>query len=66
LSFMRARKPCLLMRRRFRGRYVGPIQSSREGGKLTRNARVRSRLTYPHGGRTFGPPLQNLPPIITS
>lgn len=23
LSFMRARKPCLLMRRRFRGRYVG-------------------------------------------
>jgi len=26
--FMRARKPCLFMRRRFRGRYVGPINSS--------------------------------------
>jgi len=34
LSFMRARKPCLLMRRRLRGRYVGfPILPSSKAGK---------------------------------
>jgi hypothetical protein len=34
LSFMRARNPCLLMRRRLRGRYVGfPILPSRKAGK---------------------------------
>lgn len=39
LVLMRARNPCLLMRRRLRGRYVGfPIVSSCKAGKPTRRA----------------------------
>src|SRR5437773_2483632 len=59
---MRARNPCLLMRRRLRGRYVGPIHSSREDGKRTRSSARRSRLTFPQADRTFGPPLLDVPP----
>src|SRR5881296_1794357 len=59
---MRARNPCLLMRRRLRGRYVGPIHSSREDGKRTRSSARRSRLTFPQTDRTFGPPLLDVPP----
>src|SRR6266478_6678622 len=59
---MRARNPCLLMRRRLRGRYVGPIHSSREDGKRTRSPARWSRLTFPQADRTFGPPLQDVPP----
>src|SRR5882724_469788 len=59
---MRARNPCLLMRRRLRGRYVGPIHSSREDGKRTRSSARRSRLTFPQVDRTFGPPLLDVPP----
>src|SRR5919108_1414787 len=62
--FMRARNPCLLMRRRFRGRYVGPIFSSCKGGKVTRILRGGSRLTFPHAGRTFGPPLLDVLPFF--
>src|SRR5438876_5319906 len=53
---MRARKPCFLMRRVLRGRYVGPMETSREAGKRTRLRRDGSRLTFPHAGRSFGPP----------
>src|SRR5256884_219841 len=59
---MRARNPCLLMRRRLRGRYVGPLHSSREDGKRTRSSARRSRLTFPQVDRTFGPPLLDVPP----
>src|SRR5207249_1326717 len=59
---MRARNPCLLIRRRLRGRYVGPIHSSREDGKRTRSSARRSRLTFPQVDRTFGPPLLDVPP----
>src|SRR5438046_5037557 len=61
-SFMRARNPCLLMRRRLRGRYVGPIHSSRGDGKRTRSSARRSRLTFPQADRTFGPPSLDVPP----
>src|SRR2546422_5586169 len=54
--FIRARNPCLLMRRRLRGRYVGPINSSSKAGKVTRLATRRSRLTFPHAAGTFGRP----------
>src|SRR5438128_4127125 len=54
--FIRARKPCLLTRRRLRGRYDGPINFPREAGKRTPPSRARSRLTFPHTGRSFGPP----------
>src|SRR2546426_2734497 len=50
------------MRRRLRGRYVGPIHSSREDGKRTRSSARRSRLTFPQADRTFGPPLLDVPP----
>src|SRR3989442_5691759 len=59
---MPARNPCLLMRRRLRGRYVGPIHSSREDGKRTRSSARRSRVTFPQVDRTFGPPLLDVPP----
>src|SRR2546429_658297 len=59
---MRARNPCLLMRRRLRGRYVGPIHSSREAGKRTPSPARGSRLTFPQADRTFGPPLLDVPP----
>src|SRR3989449_11265801 len=54
--FIRARNPCLLVRRRLRGRYVGPINSSSKAGKVTRLATRRSRLTFPHAAGTFGRP----------
>src|SRR5437879_7797222 len=53
---MRARKPCFLMRRVLRGRYVGPMETPREAGKRTRLRRDGSRLTFPHARRSFGPP----------
>src|SRR5437879_13092584 len=53
---MRARKPCFLMRRVLRGRYVGPMETPCEAGKRTRLRRDGSRLTFPHAGRSFGPP----------
>src|SRR5437867_5557513 len=59
---MRARNPCLLMRRRLRGRYVGPMHSSREAGKPTPPPARRSRLTFPQAARSFGPPLLDVPP----
>src|SRR5207253_1144337 len=59
---MRARNPCLLMRRRLRGRYVGPMHSSREAGKRTPPPARRSRLTFPQAARSFGPPLLDVPP----
>lgn len=40
LSAMRARNPCLLMRRRLRGRYVGPIAASVRAGNLHGRART--------------------------
>src|ERR1700752_1762831 len=61
--FIRARNPCLLMRRRFLGRYVGPINSSCKAGKVTRHATRRSRLTFPHTARSFAPPLLDSPPL---
>src|SRR5213592_46929 len=61
--FIRARKPCLLTRRRLRGRYDGPINFPREAGKRTPLSRARSRLTFPHAGRSFGPPLLDVPPL---
>src|ERR1700752_261415 len=61
--FIRARNPCLLMRRRFLGRYVGPINSSCKAGKVTRHATRRSRLTFPHTVRSFAPPLLDSPPL---
>src|SRR5947207_5624854 len=60
--FIRARNPCLLMRRRLRGRYVGPINSSSKAGKVIRLRARRSRLTFPHAARTFGPPLLDVLP----
>src|SRR5712691_7481488 len=62
--FIRARNPCLLMRRRLRGRYVGPINSSCKAGKVTRLVTRRSRLTFPQSARTFGPPLLDVLPQI--
>src|SRR6266566_3072337 len=62
--FIRARKPCLFMRRRLRGRYVGPINSSCKAGKVTRLVTRRSRLTFPQSARTFGPPLLDVLPQI--
>src|SRR5262245_13585310 len=59
--FIRARNPCLLMRRRFLGRYVGPINSSCKAGKVTRRATRRSRLTFPHTSRSFAPALVGQP-----
>src|SRR2546421_3236759 len=53
---MRARKPCFLMRRVLRGRYVGPMETPCEAGKRTRLRRDGARLTFPHAGRSFGPP----------
>src|SRR5690349_10495781 len=54
------------MRRRLRGRYVGPIHSSRKAGKRTPASARGSRLTFPHASRTFGPPLQDVPPFRQS
>src|ERR1043166_3543982 len=62
--FMRARNPCLLMRRRLRGRYVGPIHFLSRGGKRTLSRTRRSRLTFPHTTRSFGPPLLDVPPLV--
>src|SRR5256712_8903316 len=50
------------MRRRLRGRYVGPIHSSREAGKRTPSPPRWSRLTFPQAARSFGPPLLDVPP----
>src|SRR5213075_1658017 len=61
--FIRARKPCLLMRRRLRGRYVGPINSSSKAGKVTRLVTRRSRLTFPQRARSFAPPLLDTLPF---
>src|SRR6201988_2454178 len=61
--FIRARNPCLLMRRRFLGRYVGSINSSCKAGKVPRHATRRSRLTFPHTARSFAPPLLDSPPL---
>src|SRR5437870_11725459 len=54
------------MRRRLRGRYVGPIHSSRKAGKRTPASARGSRLTFPHASRTFGPPLLDVPPFRQS
>src|SRR5438093_945587 len=51
------------MRRRLRGRYVGPIHSSREAGKRTPAPPRWSRLTFPQAARSFGPPLLDVPPV---
>ncbi|PYO42123.1 MAG: chromosomal replication initiator protein DnaA [Gemmatimonadetes bacterium] len=54
------------MRRRLRGRYVGPIHSSRKAGKRTPLSPHGSRLTFPHARRSFGPPLLDVPPFRQS
>src|SRR2546428_6704374 len=63
---MRARKPCFLMRRVLRGRYVGPMETSREAGKRTRLRRDGARVTFSHAGGSFGPPLLASPPFHLS
>src|SRR5437588_200744 len=36
------------------------------GGKRTLSRARRSRLTFPHASRSFGPPLQDVPPFVES
>src|SRR2546426_8374689 len=63
---MRARKPCFLMRRVLRGRYVGPMETPREAGKRTRLRRDGARVAFSHSGGRFGPPLLASPPFYLS
>src|SRR3989449_8552025 len=55
-SFIRARNPCLLMRRRLRGRYVGPIHYLSRGGETTTPPPPRAKGDFSQKPPAFSPP----------